>query len=174
MTLFLKSKKTPKTLPSITVRPATSGDVSEVVKLARSLSIADGQQPSRLTKTAYLRDGFGENPAVLAMVAEVGHKVVGYTLYFQGYDTGRAERGVYLSDLYVDKAFRRQGIGRALMQATANACKEMGGEWMFWSVLKGNKSARKFYRTIATELTDVIVCATAGKNFQKLSNNSSQ
>ena len=174
MTPFLKPKKVPKTLPSITVRPATSGDVSEVVKLARSLSVTDGQRPSRLTKTAYLSDGFGENPAFRALVAEVDHKVAGYTLYFQGYDTGRAERGVYLSDLYVDKAWRRQGIGRALMQATANDCKEMGGEWMFWAVLKGNKSARKFYRTIAPELTDVIVCATTGKNFQKLSNTSSQ
>ena len=172
MALFLKPKKVPKNLSSITVRHATSGDVSEVVKLARSLSIADGQQPSRLTKTAYLRDGFGKNPAFSALVAEVDHKVTGYTLYFEGYDTGRAARGVYLSDLYVDQAWRRQGIGRALMQATANACKEMGGEWMFWSVLKGNKSARKFYRTIAPELTNVIVCATIGENFQKLSNNS--
>ena len=174
MTLFSKPKKVPKFFSSITVRPATSGDVSEVVKLARSLSIAEGQRPSRLTKAAYLRDGFGEKPAFSALLAEIDCKVAGYTLYFEGYDTGRAARGVYLSDLYVDKAWRRQGVGRALMQATAKACKDIGGEWMFWSVLKGNKSARKFYRTIGIELTDVIVCTTIDTNFEKLSNKSSQ
>ncbi len=174
MALILKSKKLSKTLSSITVRPATSEDVSEVVKFARSLSIAEGRRASRLTKTAYLKDGFGDNPAFSALVAEVDYKVTGYALYFEGYDTGRAARGVYLSDLYVDKAWRRQGIGKSLMQATANACKELGGEWMFWSVLKSNKRARKFYRTIAPELTDVIICATIGANFQKLANNSSQ
>ena len=174
MTLFFKSKKLSKTPSSLTVRPATSGDVSEVVKLARALSIAEGQRPCRLTKIAYLRDGFGDNPAFSALVAEVDCKVTGYALYFEGYDTGRAARGVYLSDLYVDKAWRRQGIGKSLMQATANACKELGGEWMFWSVLKSNKSARKFYRTIGPELTDVIICATIGTNFHKFASNSSQ
>ena len=174
MTLFSKPKKVPKFFSSITVRPATSGDVSEVVKLARSLSIAEGQRPSRLTKAAYLRDGFGEKPAFSALLAEIDRKVAGYTLYFEGYDTVRAARGVYLSDLYVDKAWRRQGVGRALMQATAKACKDIGGEWMFWSVLKVNKSARKFYRTMGIELSDVIVCATIGVNFEKLSNKSSQ
>jgi GNAT superfamily N-acetyltransferase len=174
MTLFSKPKKVPKNFSSITVRPATSGDVSDVVKLAQSLSIAEGQRPSRLTKAAYLRDGFGEKPAFSALLAEIDREVAGYTLYFEGYDTGRAARGVYLSDLYVDKAWRRQGVGRALMQATAKACKDIGGEWMFWSVLKGNKSARKFYRTISIELTDVIVCATIDANFAKLSNKSLQ
>ncbi len=172
MTLFSKPKKVRKNFPSITVRPATSGDVSEVVKLARSLSIAEGQRPSRLTKAAYLRDGFGEKPAFSALLAEIDRKVAGYTLYFEGYDTGRAARGVYLSDLYVDKAWRRQGVGRALMQATAKACKDIGGQWMFWAVLKGNNSARKFYRTIGIELTDVIVCATIDANFEKLSDKS--
>ena len=169
MTLFLKSKKAPETLPSVSIRRATTGDVSEVVKLAQSLSIADGQSPSRLTEEAYLSDGFGQNPAFVALVAEIGHRVVGYALYFEGYDTGRASRGVYLSDLYVDQAWRRQGIGRALMQATARACHEMGGEWMFWSVLKHNKDARKFYKTIAPELSDVVVCAIIGEGFRNLS-----
>ena len=169
MGLFVKSRKAPKTLSSIPVRHATSGDVSDVVKLAKSLSIADGQHPSRLTEEAYLRDGFGKNPAFAALVAEVDHRIVGYALYFEGYDTGRAARGLYLSDLYVDQAWRRQGIGLALMQATAHACKEMGGEWMFWSVLKRNKNARKFYRTIAPEISDLIVCAIVGESFGKLS-----
>ena len=174
MNLFLKPKRVSKIPASLTIRPATSEDVAGLVKLAQSLSIADGQRPFRLTKNVLLRDGFGENPAFSALVAEIDQEVAGYTLYFQGYDTGRASRGVYISDLYVDKAWRRQGIGRALMQGTATACKETGGEWMFWSVLKSNKNARKFYRKIGPELTDVIVCAIIGSNFQKLSNNSSQ
>ena len=174
MNLFLKPKRVSKIRASLTIRPATSDDVAGLLKLAQSLSIEDGQRPSRLTKNVLLRDGFGENPAFSALVAEVNQQVAGYTLYFEGYDTARASRGVYISDLYVDKAWRRQGIGRALMQATAIACNEMGGDWMFWSVLKSNKNARNFYRKIGSELTDIIVCAIIGSNFQKLSSHSSQ
>ena len=37
----------------------------------------------------------------------------GYALYFDSYEPTYAARGLYLADLYVDQAFRRQGIGRA-------------------------------------------------------------
>ncbi len=169
MGLFTRTAKHVAPLPCANVRTATAADAPEVVRLAQSLSIADGGRPSRLTEESYRRDGFGDNPAFSALVAEIDGRIVGYALYFPGYDTDRATRGVYLSDLYVDQAWRRRGVGRALMSATANACKSLGGEWMFWSVLKRNKNARKFYKTMAPELSDVVLCAALGESFRRLS-----
>jgi GNAT superfamily N-acetyltransferase len=169
MGLFSRTIKPVETLSPVIVRSATASDAAEVVRLAQSLSIADGGRPSRLTEENYRRDGFGPNPAFAALVAEFDEKIVGYALYFSGYDTDRATRGVYLSDLYVDLAWRRRGVGRALMQKTARACKELGGEWMFWSVLKRNKEARRFYKTMAPELSDVVLCAALGERFRRLS-----
>jgi hypothetical protein len=40
---------------------------------------------------------------------------------------------------------------------------------MFWSVLKRNRAGRRFYRTIAPELKDVVVCAALGASFERLS-----
>ena len=117
---------------------------------------------------AFRRDGFGEPPAFHVLVAERNGVVVGYALYFPGYDTDRATRGIYLADLYVDKAHRRTGMGRTLMKAVAKACREGGGEWMFWSVLKRNRAARRFYKTMAPELTDVVLCAALGDSFDRL------
>jgi len=39
---------------------------------------------------------------------------------------------------------------------------------MFWSVLKRNRTARRFYRTMAPELKDIVVCAAFGEGFDKL------
>ena len=169
MALFLKSVRLEREITPVSVRLAVIDDAADVVRLAQSLSIADGGRPSRLTEEAYRTDGFGEKPAFTALVAEIDDRIVGYALYFEGYDTDRATRGVYLSDLYVDQAWRRRGVGRALMRATARACKENGGEWMFWSVLKRNKKARKFYKTMAPELSDVVLCAALGESFRRLS-----
>ena len=102
------------------------------------------------------------------ILAEVGGTVAGYALFFSGYDTDRASRGVYLADLFVDADFRRYGVGRALMKAVARACSDLGGEWMFWSVLKRNRVARKFYKTLAPELNDVVLCAALGDSFDRL------
>jgi GNAT superfamily N-acetyltransferase len=168
MRLFSRTEKPVETVSPVFVRAATPTDAAEVVRLAQSLSMADGGRPSRLTEENYRQDGFGPDPAFAALVAEIEGRIVGYALYFSGYDTDRATRGVYLSDLYVDLAWRRRGVGRALMRETARACKDLGGEWMFWSVLKRNKQARKFYKTMAPELSDVVLCAALGESFRKL------
>ena len=153
---------------ALNVRPASIEDAVDVVRLARSLSIINGVRTSRLTEAAYRRDGFGERPAFYVLIAEFDETAVGYVLYYPGYDTDRATRGIYLADLYVDADYRRLGVGRALMQALAKACRDIGGEWMFWSVLKRNRVARKFYRTLAPELKNVVLCAALGDSFERL------
>ena len=167
MAIFRRSAKEAG-MGAVSDRPATEEDAAEIVRLARGLSLSDGGRPSRLTEQAFREDGFGANPAFGVLVAELNENVVGYALFFSGYDSDRATRGVYLSDLYVDTAWRRRGVGRALMKATARACHEAGGAWMFWSVLKRNREARRFYRTMAPELKDIVLCAALGPAFEKL------
>ena len=168
MGLFAKKSQNRPNDAAISVRPATEDDSLAVVRLARGLSLTDGGRASRLTEDAFKRDGFGAEPAFRVLIAEIDGMVAGYALYFPGYDTDRAKRGVYLADLYVDADYRRHGIGRALMKAVARACRDQGGEWMFWSVLKRNRGARKFYRTLAPELKDVVLCAALGDSFERL------
>jgi ribosomal protein S18 acetylase RimI-like enzyme len=168
MAFFRSRAPVAPALTPVAVRAATEDDAGAVVRLARGLSMTDGGRPSRLTEAAYRRDGFGADAAFQVLVAEADGLIVGYALYFPGYDTDRATRGVYLADLYVDELYRRQGIGRALMKGVARACREAGGEWMFWSVLKRNRRARRFYKRLAPELSDVVLCAALGETFERL------
>jgi hypothetical protein len=50
----------------------------------------------------------------------------------------------------------------------AESCRALGGRWMFWSVLRHNKAGRRFYKALAPELKDVIVCAAFGRTFDRL------
>ena len=168
MALFGRQTSIRPVNQAIVVRPATEEDAATVVRLAHGLSLTDGGRASRLTEEAYRRDGFGTEPAFRALLAEIDGSVAGYALYFPGYDTDRASRGIYLADLFVEPDYRLHGVGRALMKAVARACNDLGGEWMFWSVLKRNRVARKFYRTLAPELKDVILCAALGDSFDRL------
>ena len=152
----------------ISVRPASPHDAEFVARLAQALSLSDGGRPSLFTAEAFRRDGFGERPAFRTLIAEQAGEAVGYALYYGGYDTDRATRGVYLADLYVMERWRRRGAGRALMAAVARTCRADGGRWMFWSVLKRNRAGRRFYRTMAPELKDIVVCAALGEAFDRL------
>jgi len=152
----------------ITVRRARPDDAELIARMARALSIADGGRPSRFTAESYRRDGFGEDAAFSTMVAELDGYAVGYAVYYPGYDTDSATRGIYLADLYVDESRRRQGLGRALLAGLAAEARSDGARWMFWSVLKRNRGARRFYKKVAPELKDVIVCAAFGRRFDAL------
>ncbi len=152
----------------ITVRPGRPDDAEQIARMARALSIADGGRPSRFTAETFRRDGFGEVAAFSTIVAALGGETVGYAIYYPGYDTDSATSGIYLADLYVDQTRRRQGVGRALVAGLAAEARAGGARWMFWSVLKRNRGARRFYKTIAPELKDVIVCAAFGRRFDAL------
>ena len=152
----------------ITVRPALPEDAELIARMARALSLADGGRSSRFTAESFLRDGFGDHAAFSTVIAELAGEVVGYAIYYPGYDTDSATRGIYLADLYVDQTRRRQGIGRALIAGLAAEARGDGARWMFWSVLKRNRGARRFYKKIAPELKDGIVCAAFGRRFEAL------
>ena len=174
MSLFSKTKFSPKNIETLKIRRATKEDATEIVRLAGLLSEADSADPSQLTEEIYCRDGFGDNPAFNALLAEIDSQVVGYSLYYEGYDTNRATRGLYISDLYVDEAWRRHGVGRSLMVATSQVCRDLDGEWMFWAVNKQNRIAKKFYKTLAIELSEISIFASSGQNFQTLYSSSAK
>jgi GNAT superfamily N-acetyltransferase len=165
---WLKAEPPEPRTTRVAVRPATRADSRVVAGMASALSRAEGGFPSRFTEETYARDGFGPNPAFRALIAELDGEVVGYAVYYPGYDTDTATRGVYLADLFVRESARRQGVGRALVTGVAEACRGLGGRWMFWSVLRHNKAARRFYKALAPELKDVIVCAAFGRAFDRL------
>ena len=155
---------------SIEIRPARRADAVDIAAMAQTLSASDGGRASRFSAEAFLRDGFGGDAAFKTLVAIAGGVPAGYAVYYWGYDTDSATRGVYLADLYVAECQRRSGVGTALVTGVARRSRDDGARWIFWSVLRGNRSARRFYRHIAPELKDVRVCAAFGASFDRIAN----
>ena len=156
------------TISKLVIRPAIPEDADAIAGMAQALSRADGGRASRFSAGAFLRDGFGDAAAFQTMVANRNGTVAGYAIYYWGYDTDSATRGVYLADLYVSEAHRRAGVGTALISETARFARANSARWIFWSVLKSNRGARRFYRQLAPELKDVIICAAFGAGFDTI------
>ena len=153
---------------TVVVRPAVRADAEAVAALAQQSRPPGRSRPSELSAEIFLRDGFGNNAAFRTLVAEADRAARGYAIYFWGYDPGSATRGVYLAALFVDEHWRRRGIGRALVRGLAQLTSAEGGRWVFWSVLKNDRRARRFYRTLAPELANVVVCAAYGQDFDRI------
>lgn len=139
------------------IRAATASDAAAVGELAQQLaaylrSLGDPTD-FRFNAEAYLRDGFGPQPAFAGLVAEVAGRVVGYLLYHFGYDTDRAVRLLHVIDLYVHEDGRGQGVGGALMRAAVQRCREAGGRELFWAVYAPNQLAATFYERLGARYT---------------------
>jgi ribosomal protein S18 acetylase RimI-like enzyme len=142
------------------IRTITAADAEAVVRMwsdfahyLRELGDTDEQN---FGVEAYLRDGFGPDPAFTGIIAERDGAPVGYLLYHFGYDSDQAMRFLYIVDLWVDPAARRGGVGRALMNEAAARCRAKGGRALFWSVFAPNKLAVAFYEKLGgTFYTDL-------------------
>jgi ribosomal protein S18 acetylase RimI-like enzyme len=137
------------------IRRATAADAHAIGALAKEFqaylrALGDRTQ-FEFTAETYLRDGFGPNPAFSGLIAELDGEVMGYLMYHFGYDTDRAMRLVHVIDLYVQASKRRRGIGKALMRAAAQICREAGGRELIWSVFVPNKLAFQFYEGLGAK-----------------------
>lgn len=95
---------------------------------------------------------FGEEPVIEAVTALVGETPAAFALYFHNYSTFLARKGLYLEDLYVTPAYRRQGIGRALLVYLARTAVARGCGRFEWSVLDWNEPAISFYQGLGASL----------------------
>ncbi len=155
-------------IEGLVVRPARPGDGDAVAAMAQALGRLDSGRASDFTPERFRDDGFGEDRAFETLVADTGDGLAGYAIYYPGYDTDSASRGIYLADLYVREGFRRRGVGRALVEGLAAHGRSQGARWMFWSVRRRNRRARRFYRALAPELREVLLCAAFGPRFERL------
>lgn len=145
----------------ITIRAARPEDVHLMYEMLRN-SAADQRSPDELVANPenLLEDGFGANPRFACLIAEVDGSPAGLALYFFNYSTWVSRSGLYLEDLYVLPAYRRQGVARALMQRLASIAVGRGCRRFLWVVHAANGRAISFYEALgATELRDWILMA---------------
>jgi GNAT superfamily N-acetyltransferase len=136
----------------ISIEPATPKDVPLILDFIRELAEYEKQpDAAQATESQMQRALFGEKPAAEAVIARVDGQPAGWALWFQSFSTWAGKAGLWLEDLYVRPAYRRRGIGRALLVHLARLCVERGYGRLEWSVLHWNTPALNFYREFGAE-----------------------
>ena len=146
------------------IRHAEPADVPAIVDLIRELAAFEKlEHLMRATPQTLGPHLFGENPVAEALVAQADGKVVAFALFFTNFSTFLAQPGLYLEDLYVQPAWRGQGVGKALLQRLGAMAVERGCGRFEWSVLDWNDNAIRFYEKMgATVMPDWRICRVTG------------
>lgn len=129
------------------LREATPADIPAIHTLIGELADYERLRDQMVGNADDLRRHlFGEQRFASALLALWDQSAVGFALYFYNYSTFLCRPGLYIEDLFVRPAYRRRGIGQALLHRLEGHARELGCGRMEWSVLDWNESAIALYR----------------------------
>jgi GNAT superfamily N-acetyltransferase len=136
------------------IRPTTIDDAGLLRSMIRELAEFEHQlQWVSITEEDLQRDGFGEHPLFRALIAEWEGHAAGFIFFF-GYYSTWAGRGLHVEDLFVREAFRSHGIGKALLAEVARIALQEKCRGLRWEVLDWNQKAIELYTALGAEFLD--------------------
>jgi GNAT superfamily N-acetyltransferase len=90
----------------------------------------------------------------LLLGARSDGRLVGYACLYWHFSSTRAKETVLMNDLYVAESIRGQGVGRALIEATAEVARERGAASIEWSTAPDNHTAQRLYDSTGAERSE--------------------
>jgi GNAT superfamily N-acetyltransferase len=81
-------------------------------------------------------------------------RLVGYACLYWHFSSTKAAECVLMNDLFVDESARGQGVGRALIEATAEVARERGAPHIEWSTAPDNHTAQRLYDSTRAERSE--------------------
>ena len=106
------------------IEPATEQDVPVILRLVRSLAEYEQLAHAVVATEATLRESLFVKRAAEVVIGYAGDEPAGFAVFFQTFSTFLGLPGMYLEDLFVEPAYRRQGLGEALLAHLAKIAVE--------------------------------------------------
>jgi GNAT superfamily N-acetyltransferase len=81
-------------------------------------------------------------------------RLLGYACLYWHFSSLEACESVLMNDLFVDESARGQGVGRALIEASAEVARERSVPFLEWSTAPDNHTAQRLYDSTGAERTE--------------------
>lgn len=128
------------------IRKGIKEDLPSVLQLIKELArYENAEHEVTITLEDLEKDGFGQHPNYLFLVAVQNQEIIGLSFYWIRYSTWKG-KFLFLEDFVIKEEYRNQGIGSKLFEETIKICKSKDMNGMFWQVLDWNEPAINFYK----------------------------
>lgn len=131
----------------VTIAPLADDDRATWERLFRAYLDFYGRSPGQeLYDRAW--DEFASGARMHALGAKVDGRLVGIT-HFLVHPSTSGPDVCYLQDLFTASEARRQGVGKALIEAVADWARGQGCGRVYWQTKADNATARRLYDSVA-------------------------
>jgi GNAT superfamily N-acetyltransferase len=160
---------------AFSVRSARPEDIPALMRLKRDLAQGENALHAvRATEADWLRDGFGPDAGFTAFVAEDFSGVIGMATCSERVVTGWNGPVVFLQDLFVEPACRRQGVASALLACVAALARDVGSPIVEFTVRAGNPAQNFYSFTGCQPLPQCLTYVLAGPALSALADQDSE
>ena len=112
----------------IEIRPIEEKDYEQIIILFKEFALFE-KLPEKMTNS--VDQIKNDREFFNCFVAVLDEKIVGYATYFFAYYSWIG-KSMYLDDLYVNLDYRKQGIGKKLLDSVINLAKKQKCKKMRW------------------------------------------
>jgi len=130
------------------VRAATAADVERIAPLFDAYRQFYGLPSDLPLARRYLADRLSRGESLVLLAEAADGPALGFVQMYPSFSSLRAARIYVLFDLFVDPAARRHGVGRLLMQASAEQAQRDGVVALVLSTAKSNVAAQRLYESL--------------------------
>ncbi len=134
---------------SISIRTVQDADFTQLVALFQEFAHFQ-QTPDKMVNQLERMEKEKEHFQAFVALNDAG-TIVGYAAWFYTYHTW-VGKCIYLDDLYVTEAYRKEGLGQQLFDKVKEQGISAHCHRMRWLVSEWNKAAQGFYKKIGPDL----------------------
>jgi GNAT superfamily N-acetyltransferase len=103
---------------------------------------------------AFFRRFLAPSEDGMLLGARAGDELLGYACLYWHFSSLSASESVLMNDLFVTEAARGRGVGRALIEASAEVARGRGAANLEWSTAPDNLTAQRLYDSTGAERSE--------------------
>jgi ribosomal protein S18 acetylase RimI-like enzyme len=133
------------------IKRISSSESNLVVELFNKYRIFYKQAPDITLAKTFIQARLDSNESVIfvaLVTGEAGTIPAGFTQLYPSYSSMRAVKNWILNDLYVDAAYRKRGIGEALIRTAMDFARKEKATYVELSTAIDNLTAQSVYEAI--------------------------
>ncbi|HEX2392596.1 MAG TPA: GNAT family N-acetyltransferase [Solirubrobacterales bacterium] len=139
------------------VAPILAAEMDELLPLIAAYQrFYEAETVEEARNRSFFRRFLAPSEAGMLLGARQGGALLGYACLYWHFSSLLAAETVLMNDLFVVAEARSRGIGRALIEASAEVARKRDAAYLEWATAPDNHTAQRLYDSLGAERSEWI------------------